>query len=82
MDAVLRLALLGLLAAGSFALVAGWQRRPVRPSSTFRPGVTVYVGPDCGLCGPLLHALGRAGVSPALVDAADWAAVDAVCGQR
>jgi hypothetical protein len=73
MDALLRITLLGLLAGGSLALVSWWQRRPLPESGRFAPGVTVFTGPDCRLCGPLVHALGRVGVEPQIVDIADAA---------
>jgi hypothetical protein len=68
MDLVLRLLLLGLLTGGSFALVSWLQRRPSPDQAGFASGVTVFTGPGCALCGPLVHALNRVGVEPLIVD--------------
>lgn len=68
MDIVIRLLLLGLVTGVSFTLVSWLQRRPVSGESGFAPGVTVFTGPGCALCGPVVHALGRVGVEPLLVD--------------
>lgn len=61
--------LLVLLAALTLALLwVRWRERR-RPSGLrMAPGITVYTGPDCRLCAPLLGELERVGAVYRLID--------------
>ena len=66
---VIRLVILALVGGGAWYLSAAWQRRR-GARLHFSPGVTLFTSAGCSLCGPVEHALRRAGVVPIVRDAA------------
>ena len=74
MDVLLRLAVLGVLTYAAWAAVSWYQRRLRASEQQSDPGVTVFTGPDCSLCGPLVHALRRLGIAPRIIDVTDGTA--------
>lgn len=65
-----RVFLVGVVVAVAFLAMALWERRPTSRVGA-GPGVTLVTGPDCRMCTQAVEVLGRHGVEPRLVDAAE-----------